>query len=191
MAKTIGVLGLQGDFSLHLKTLKRIHIDSKVVRWPEELKTCDGLILPGGESTTFMNLMEKTGLREAIPEYAQYHPLFGTCAGLIVLSSEVLRNGFESLGLIDLVVERNAYGRQIDSFSEQIQIPILPENPGFEAVFIRAPIIRRLGASTQALGFHGDEIVLARNENVLVATFHPELTRDPRIHEYFVQHFLH
>jgi 5'-phosphate synthase pdxT subunit len=190
MAKTIGVLGLQGDFALHLKALKRIHTSAKVVRWPDDLSGCDGLILPGGESTTFMNLMEKTGLREAIPEFAKSHPLFGTCAGLIVLSSEVIRNGFAPLGLIDLAVERNAYGRQIDSFSERIQIPLFPDNPVYEAVFIRAPKIHRLGSSTQALGFHREEIVLARNENILVATFHPELTNDPRIHEYFIREFV-
>ncbi|HDQ44204.1 MAG TPA: pyridoxal 5'-phosphate synthase glutaminase subunit PdxT [bacterium] len=191
MARTVGVLGLQGDFARHLAALRRIHCPSRLVRRPEDLKTCDALILPGGESTTFMNLMERTGLAEAVPEFARNHFLFGTCAGLIVLATEI-EGGcrFRPLGLIDLAVRRNAYGRQVDSFSERIRIPLFPENPAFEAVFIRAPKIVRLGGSTEPLGFHRDEVVLARNANVLAAAFHPELTRDSRIHDYFVRQLI-
>lgn len=190
MKKRVGVLGLQGDFYLHIESLRKLHIPSQVVRWPDELSGCDALILPGGESTTFMNLMDRTGLREAVRTFGKNRPLMGTCAGLIVLAGEIVNNHIEPLGLIDLKVERNAYGRQIDSFAEHIQVPVFSDNPEFEAVFIRAPKILSLGKGTQALGFLGDQVVMARNQHILTATFHPELTHDHRIHDYFYREFV-
>jgi len=190
MNKRIGVLALQGDFHRHLQSLKKLQIASKAVRWPDDLSDCDALILPGGESTTFMNLMIRTGLTASIKAFVRTRPLMGTCAGLIVLSTDVVNNHIDPLGLIDMKVERNAYGRQIDSFSDTIQIPAFTDRPEYEAVFIRAPKILALGNDTEALGFHKDQVVLARNERVLVATFHPELTRDHRIHDYFYSEFV-
>jgi len=190
MKKRIGVLALQGDFYRHVQSLEKLQIQSKAVRWPDDLSHCDALILPGGESTTFMNLMDRTGLTEAIMEFGRTKPLMGTCAGLIVLSTHIVNNHIEPLGLIDMKVERNAYGRQIDSFSDTIQIPTFSEKQEYEGVFIRAPKILSLGDGTEALGFHSKQVVMARNERVLVATFHPELTRDHRIHDYFYQEFV-
>jgi 5'-phosphate synthase pdxT subunit len=190
MKKRVGVLALQGDFHLHIQSLEKLQIPSRAVRWPDDLSDCDALILPGGESTTFMNLMNRTGLREVILAFGQKKPLMGTCAGLIVLATEIMNNHIDPLGLIDMRVERNAYGRQIDSFSQKIQIPILIDQPEFEAVFIRAPKIMALGKGTEALGYHSDQVVMARNERVLAATFHPELTRDHRIHDYFYREFV-
>lgn len=190
MARTVGVLGLQGDFAKHIHSLNRLHVPTKVVRWPDDLSGCDALILPGGESTTFTNLMQKTGLFESIQVFGRTKPMFGTCAGLIVLAKEVLGASINPLGLIDIQVERNAYGRQVDSFSDSIDVsPIFKDNPVLDAVFIRAPKITNFGCDVHVLGTHGNDTVLARNENVLVATFHPELTRDVRIHQYFLDQF--
>ena len=188
MSQTVGVLGLQGDYSKHIQILKRLHVKTQIVRWPEDLASCDRLILPGGESTTFLNLMHKTGLFEAIREFSNSHPLFGTCAGSIVLSTQITHPVMQGLDLIDMRIERNAYGRQVNSFSDTVQIPVF-EDPAFEAVFIRAPIIRSVGNETRILAQHNDEIILARNDRILVATFHPELTRDTRMHDYFLTEF--
>ncbi len=190
MRKIVGVLALQGDFLQHEKALSRIRIQTKRVRTPEELGQCDGLILPGGESTTFINLLKKTGLYTAIQKFAKERPLMGTCAGLITLSAKVTNNSMEPLGLIDIEAERNAYGRQIDSFIDDIQIPLFKNKPRFEGVFIRAPKIQHTGKNVENLAFHHDEVVMARNERVLVTTFHPELTRDGRVHQYFVESFI-
>lgn len=186
----VGVLGIQGDFALHLRSLKRIGVDSFIVRYPEELKECDGLILPGGESTTFLKLLSKTGLFDGIREFGKSHPLMGTCAGLITLAIRISNDTTRSLGLIDVEVERNSYGRQVDSFIEPIHIPIFKNKPEFEGVFIRAPKILSLGNGVEALGYHGDVTVMVRNERVLAMTFHPELTKDGRIHRYFVDEFV-
>ena len=190
MIKMVGVLGIQGDFALHLQSLKRIGVESLIVRYPEELKKCEGLILPGGGSTTFMKLLSKTGLFEGIREFGRSHPLMGTCAGLITLATRISNEPTETLGLIDVEVERNSYGRQVDSFIDKITIPIFNDKPEFEGVFIRAPKILSLGKGVEALGYHGDDTVMVRNERVLAMTFHPELTKDGRIHRYFVDEFI-
>ena len=190
MIKMVGVLGIQGDFALHLQSLKRIGVESLIVRYPEELKKCEGLILPGGESTTFMKLLSKTGLFEGIREFGRSHPLMGTCAGLITLATRISNEPTETLRLIDVEVERNSYGRQVDSFIDKITIPIFNDKPEFEGVFIRAPKILSLGKGVEALGYHGDDTVMVRNERVLAMTFHPELTKDGRIHRYFVDEFI-
>lgn len=168
--------------------LKRLKVRSKTVRRPEDLTECTGLILPGGESTTLMKLMAETGLDEGIKTFASGHAVMGTCAGLIMLSAGLIgENKVTPLGLIDIEAERNAYGRQVDSFVDRITIPGFKPRTGFEAVFIRAPRIRRLGSGVKVMARHGGEAVMARSERVLVMTFHPELTRDARIHEYFVK----
>lgn len=186
MAKTIGVLALQGDFALHQESLEKIGVKTKTVRGPEELKDCDGIVLPGGESTTFVKLLKKTGLFEAVQNFAENRAVMGTCAGLIALANRLSNNTMETLGLIDMEVERNAYGRQVDSFVDKVKISVFLDKPEFEGVFIRAPKILSIGRSVKDLGFHGHDIVMARNDRILVTTFHPELTRDLRIHRYFI-----
>ena len=186
MEATVGVLGVQGDFALHLQALKRIGVSGINIRYPEELNRCQGLILPGGESTTFVKLLKKTGLFDVIKAFAEKHPIMGTCAGLITLATHVTNDDFETLGLIDVEVERNSYGRQVDSFIDTIRIPMFDKKQLFEGVFIRAPRILSKGDGVEALAFHGEEIVMVRNERVLAMTFHPELTKDGRIHRYFV-----
>ena len=193
MAVTVGVLALQGDFALHQRSLEMLEILAPKIRHSEELGTCDGLIVPGGESTTFTKMLMETGLFDAVRLFAEKKPVMGTCAGLITLAARLVgqkRDGMETLALIDMEVERNAYGRQADSFSSRIRVPALKPDGDFTGVFIRAPKIRSLGKGTEAVAFRGDETVAARNRNVLVTTFHPELTDDLRFHRYFVEEFI-
>jgi 5'-phosphate synthase pdxT subunit len=188
----IGVLALQGDFAMHARALARCRdrdgspVEVVEVRKPEQLEGLDGLIMPGGESTTLLKLMDFWGF---VPALEKFHgagrPIFGTCAGLILLSREVTSPAQFSLGFIDLSVERNAYGRQRESFEAHGTAELDGQPAPIEMVFIRAPRIRRIGAGVQTLARHGDEAVMARQGSVLVATFHPELTDDPTVHEYF------
>jgi 5'-phosphate synthase pdxT subunit len=182
----IGVLALQGDFALHAEALRRIGVEPAQVRKPSELGGVDGLIIPGGESTALLRLMEGT---EFVPALEKFHaegkPVFGTCAGLILLAREVLSPNQFSLGLIDVTTERNAYGRQRESFEAHGAATLDGERRGVPMVFIRAPRIRRLGPCVTPLAFHGGECVMAREGPVLVATFHPELADDPTVHRYF------
>lgn len=188
----IGVLALQGDFAMHARALARCRgrdgtpVEVVEVRKPEQLEDLDGLIMPGGESTTLLKLMDAWGF---VPALEKFHgagrPIFGTCAGLILLAREVTGPAQFSLGFIDVGVERNAYGRQRESFEAQGEAELEGRRVPVEMVFIRAPRIRRLGAGVQTLARHGDEAVMARQGSVLVATFHPELTEDPAVHQYF------
>ena len=184
----IGVLALQGDFALHRKALDRIGVASVEVRMPGQLDEVAGLIMPGGESTTLLKLVDAW---EFVPALETFHgagkPIFGTCAGLILLAREVEAPAQRSLGFIDIVAERNAYGRQKESF-ESVGTGDLGEgNAPLKMVFIRAPRIRRLGAGVAALAHHGDECVMAREASVLVAAFHPELTDESSVHDYFAR----
>ena len=182
----IGVLALQGDFDLHAKALGRCGIQAGEVRKPEQLADVDGLIIPGGESTTLLKLMHEWGFVPALEKFhAQGRPIFGTCAGLILLAREVESPAQFSLGLIDVGVERNAYGRQRESFEARGSATLGGLATPIEMVFIRAPRIRRVGAGVETLAAYRDEPVMARQGSVLVATFHPELTDDPAVHEYF------
>ena len=182
----IGVLALQGDFALHAKALARCGAEAVEVRKPGELADCDGLIIPGGESTTLLKLMDEWGFVPAIEKFhAEGKPIFGTCAGLIVLAREVENPRQFSLGLIDIAVERNAYGRQRESFEASGAASLDGSPVPLEMVFIRAPRIRRVGPGVEPLAEHRGEAVLARQGTVLVATFHPELTEDPAVHRYF------
>ena len=189
--KKVGVLSLQGDFDAHAKAVERAGVQSAPVRSATDLEGLDGLIIPGGESTTMLKLLHEENLMEPLREFGRRHPIFGTCAGAILLANEVSSPAQESLGLIDIGVERNAYGRQVDSRIASVT----PESefqsrtsPGdMEAVFIRAPIIRRVGSGAQVLvRYHGDPVLVEQGQH-LVATFHPELSSDPRVHELFLQ----
>jgi 5'-phosphate synthase pdxT subunit len=171
----IGVLALQGNFREHAAMLRRLGADAVEVRKPEQLVGLDGLVVPGGESTTFMRLMRLYGLEDAIRAFQQ--PVFGTCAGLIVLDRE-------HLGLVDVEVERNAYGRQVFSFEADLDLS--GEDKPLRGVFIRAPRVEATGDDVDVLAEHEGKPVLLRQGRFLLATFHPELTDDTRVHELFL-----
>jgi 5'-phosphate synthase pdxT subunit len=182
MARTIGVLALQGDFEAHGKALRKAGAQPVEVRTAADLQRIDGLIIPGGESTTMLKLLRVESLFEPLREFGKTKPIFGTCAGAILLASEVTHPQQESLGLMDLTVERNGYGRQVDSRVAEIEV----EGSKTEAVFIRAPIIRRVGPGGHVLATYLDSPVLVEQGRHMVATFHPELTGDASIHQRFV-----
>ena len=182
----IGVLALQGDFALHARALGRCGAEAVEVRKPDELAGLDGLIIPGGESTTLLKLMDAWGFVPALEKlHAAGTPIFGTCAGLILLAREVENPRQFSLGAIDVTVERNAYGRQRESFEARGTARLDGRPVELDMVFIRAPRIRRLGPGVESLAELRGETVMARQGNVLVATFHPELTDDLSVHRYF------
>jgi 5'-phosphate synthase pdxT subunit len=185
--KPIGVLAIQGDFAMHAKMLERIGAPYMLVKHACQLAEVGGLIMPGGESTTMLKFFSKEGMGRAITEFvAAGQPVFGTCAGAILLAKEVLNPAQERLGLLDITIERNAYGRQVDSSVRQGECPKLSPRP-LEMVFIRAPIIRRVGEPVQVLGRCDGLPVLVEQGNVLAATFHPELTEDETVHRYFIE----
>jgi pyridoxal 5'-phosphate synthase pdxT subunit len=173
---TIGVLAVQGNFREHAAMLRRLGADAVEVRKPEQLDGLDGLVIPGGESTTFMRLMRLYGLDEAVRRFGG--PVFGTCAGMIVLDRA-------HLGLLDLEVDRNAYGRQVASFEADLRLE--DEDEPLRGVFIRAPRVREVGGEVEVLAEHDGEPVLLRQGRFLVASFHPELTADTRVHERFLE----
>ncbi|HZQ55199.1 MAG TPA: pyridoxal 5'-phosphate synthase glutaminase subunit PdxT [Bryobacteraceae bacterium] len=179
----IGVLALQGDFEAHRKALERAGAKAVEVRTAAELAGVDGLVIPGGESTTMLKLLDRENLFEPLRRFGETKPVFGTCAGAILLASEVLHPAQPSLGLMDLTIERNAYGRQLDSRIVPLEIEGRPS----EAVFIRAPIIRRVGSEVKVLAKYGNDPVLVEQGRHTVATFHPELGNDGRIHRQFVE----
>jgi 5'-phosphate synthase pdxT subunit len=182
----IGVLALQGDFALHVRALDRCGVEAVEVRKPEALEEVQGLIIPGGESTTLLRLMEAGRLTPALEKFhAAGRPIFGTCAGCILLAREVDNPRQPSLGFIDIEVERNAYGRQRESFEARGETTLGGRPAPLEMVFIRAPRIRRVGPEVETLARHGGDPVLVREGTVLAGTFHPELTDDPTVHQYF------
>jgi 5'-phosphate synthase pdxT subunit len=186
----IGVLALQGDFAEHINMLKRLKVETVEVRLPEQLKGLDGLIIPGGESTTIGKLAEAYGLIQPLQEFGKKHAIWGTCAGAIFLSQDARRDQ-PLLGLMDIKVERNAFGRQVDSFEADLDVPLLKQSTGkddpYHAVFIRAPIIESVGKDARVLASIGDgRIVAAQQGHLLATSFHPELTTDTRFHEYFL-----
>jgi 5'-phosphate synthase pdxT subunit len=189
--KKVGVLALQGDFAAHGAALERAGAEPVFVREAEQFADLDGLVIPGGESTTMLKLLHNDGLFDALLQFGRRKPVFGTCAGAILLANEVSNPPQESLGLMDLSVERNAYGRQIDSRVTEAEVdPDFAKRtaPGkLEAVFIRAPIIRRTGSGAKVLARYAGDPVLVEQGRHLAATFHPELTRDLRVHELFLQ----
>lgn len=190
MSRRIGVLALQGDFEAHRKSLERAGAEAVEVRTAAELEGVDALVIPGGESTTMLLILKDENMLEPLRRYGERRPIFGTCAGAILLASEVSHPAQDSLGLMDISVERNAYGRQLDS--RVVQLPQTGEfareagGGGIEAVFIRAPIIRRVGPEVKVYLRHCGDPVLVRQGRHMVATFHPELTNDPRVHRLFL-----
>ncbi|MBI3210043.1 MAG: pyridoxal 5'-phosphate synthase glutaminase subunit PdxT [Candidatus Solibacter usitatus] len=184
----IGVMALQGDFAAHCEALRRVGAEAVEVRTARELEETDALVLPGGESTTMLKLLRLEGLDGKLADYGRRKPIFGTCAGAILLAKHVSSPAQESLGMMDLDVERNAYGRQIDS-----RVVTVHPEPGaqfdepVEAVFIRAPIIRKSGPGVRVLIRYNGDPVLVEEGRHMVATFHPELTADSRVHQYFLE----
>jgi len=187
MTLTIGVLALQGAFIEHEKTLQRLGVNTVQVRLPEHLDGLDGLVIPGRESTTIGKLATQYGLLDPLREFTGQRPTWGTCAGMIFLASELGHNQQPILGTMDITVDRNAFGRQVDSFEQDITIDGLPEGP-FHAVFIRAPVATHAGDGVKVLAALEDgRIVAARQGHLLATAFHPELTNDDRLHQYFVE----
>lgn len=181
----IGVLSLQGDFREHIEMLKKCDVPTVEVRLPEDLKNVSGLIIPGGESTTIGKLMQTHNLdKEIIQKHKKGMAIYGTCAGAILLSKEIIGSNQPRLGLLDISVKRNDYGRQIDSFESELNI----ENMGkIKGIFIRAPVIEKVRDGVRILSKLNNNPVLIRKGNILASTFHPELTGDKRVHEYFIR----
>jgi 5'-phosphate synthase pdxT subunit len=185
--RPLGILALQGDFAAHGRVLDRLGRPWVEVRYPSEAEEVSGLVIPGGESTTISKLMTHGAFAEAIASVAgRGAPVYGSCAGAIMLAREVTGNSLPSLGLIDVRIERNAYGRQIDSFVAKTPCTELGP-PDLEMVFIRAPIVRSVGPEVDVLASWSDNPVFLRQNNVMLTTFHPELSDDLRIHEMFVR----
>ena len=183
-APTIGVLALQGAFDVHAKRLTELGAKAVLVRRPEQLAELDGLVIPGGESTTFLKNLERAGFYEVLDAFVHSKPLFGTCAGCILLAKDVANPPQRSFGVLDVSVERNAYGRQNDSVILNAETS-LPGGP-LEMVFIRAPRISRVGAAVETLATRNGDPTLVRQGRLLAATFHPELTEDLRVHQLFL-----
>jgi len=183
----VGVLALQGTFIEHISMLRRLGVEAPPIRLPHELDTLDGLIIPGGESTTMLRLMESFGLIQPIREMARDDfPIWGTCAGMVLLAKSVSNYEMETLGLMDMKIRRNAFGSQIDSFEVDLEIPLVGEEP-FHAVFIRAPIVKEARPGIKILSRLPDStIVAARQNRLLACAFHPEFTDDLRFHSYFL-----
>jgi 5'-phosphate synthase pdxT subunit len=188
--KTVGILALQGDFDAHRKALKQAGAHPVLVRTAEQFHEIDGLIIPGGESTTMLNLLHRQNLYEPLRAFGAQKPILGTCAGVILMCTKVQNPAQESLGLMDLTVERNGYGRQIDSSVHQIDPSrefIARTSPGqLEAVFIRAPVIQATGPGVTILAEYRDRPILVEQNGHIGATFHPELAGDARVHQLFL-----
>ena len=189
--KRVGVLALQGDFEAHGQAMERLGAQPVYVRSAADLEGLDGLIIPGGESTTMLKLLRSEGLFEPLAEFGRRKPVFGTCAGAILVARDVANPAQESLGLMDIGVERNAYGTQLESRVARIEpAPELAARtaPGpLEAVLIRAPVIRRVGPAARVLACYNGDPVLVEEGRHLAATFHPELTADSRVHRLFLE----
>jgi len=187
----IGVLALQGAFIEHISVIQQLGVEASPVRLPNELGSLDGLIIPGGESTTILNLMQSFNFIQPLKELAQAGlPILGTCAGMVCLAKKVsnsINSNMETLAVMDMEVRRNAFGRQIDSFETELPVPALGDEP-FVAIFIRAPIIERAGPRVEILAkLPNDIAVAARQGKLVVSAFHPELSHDLRFHRYFLK----
>jgi pyridoxal 5'-phosphate synthase pdxT subunit len=180
----IGILALQGAYEAHARTIKTLGATPKLVRLPADLEGIDGLIMPGGESTTMLKFLERHNFFDTLKTFVQTTPTFGTCAGAILLATDVENPAQKSLAALDITVERNAYGRQIDSTI--LSVPTKLEGGPLEMVFIRAPRITRTGPEVETLATRDEHPVLVRQGHLLAATFHPELSSDPRVHKLFL-----
>ncbi|HUM06063.1 MAG TPA: pyridoxal 5'-phosphate synthase glutaminase subunit PdxT [Terriglobales bacterium] len=178
---TIGVLALQGDFDAHRRRLEELGAEVVLVRKPEQLDEIDGLVIPGGESSTFLKLLGEEGFAK-LKDFVRATPTFGTCAGAILLASQIENPTQPGLGALDVTVRRNAYGRQVDSSIREGKFL----NDSIEMVFIRAPKFERIGEGVEVVATEGHDPVMVRKGKILAATFHPELSDDPRIHQYFL-----
>lgn len=188
MRKTIvGVLALQGDFAKHVEALRSLGVETKEVRQPQDLNECAGLIIPGGESTVMLRHIDFIHLKQPLLEFAQTHPVFGTCAGLILMSKQIEASSMKPLGMLDITLARNAFGRQIESFEAFVELRLDSHHPKlFPTYFIRAPRIRAIEEGVDILATYQGEPVLVRQGHCLGASFHPELASDPLIHRYFL-----
>lgn len=187
MSKTVGVLALQGAYQKHVESLGRLGVKSQLVRKASELEDCDALILPGGESTTISLLLQEYSLFEPIKFFAQNHPVMGVCAGMIMMANEVDDKRVTPLDLMPFKALRNFYGRQVHSFTDDIKLSF--DSKAFNAPFIRAPGIKKLSAEVSVLATHKDEAVMIGSGKHVALSFHPELTDDTRIHEYWLNNF--
>ena len=187
MAPTIGILALQGDFIEHTAVLQRLGVSAREVRTAPQLADLDALIIPGGESTTMAKLMDIYGLREPLLAHAWAgRPVWGTCAGMVLLANRLIESRPEPLGLMDMLVQRNGFGRQVDSFEIDLEVEGMGGGP-MHAVFIRAPLVCETGPGLQVLArLESGAVVAARQGNLLATAFHPELTPDNRLHRYFL-----
>lgn len=183
MDYTVGILGLQGAFLKHVEVLSKLNVRTKIIRYSEELNECCGLVIPGGESTTMTKLMEEMDLYDRIANFQGV--IFGTCAGAILLSTDASDPKVRPLKRVPVKIKRNAYGRQVDSFTAPINLTFDPQV--FKGVFIRAPKFEEVDRNVEVLGTFNNEPVLIKYGKNLLATFHPELTPDPRIHQYFIK----
>ncbi len=190
----IAVLAMQGDFQRHIERLTKLGADAFAARLPADIEAADGLVIPGGESTTIGKLIARYGVDDAIlAAHDADKPIYGTCAGMILLAKNIAEGteengGQRKLGILDVTVARNAFGRQIDSFETQLDAPLVTgfDGPPLTAVFIRAPIVTRVGPGVDILAKHGDNVVFVRQGSVIGSSFHPELTDDSRVHQYFL-----
>jgi 5'-phosphate synthase pdxT subunit len=180
---TVGILAIQGDYEAHGRMLERLGAQVRFVRKPEQLDEVDALIIPGGESTTFLNFLAEYGFLQKLREFVRAKPTFGTCAGAILLAKDVENPPQQSLGALDIAIRRNAYGRQNESFITELETKLGP----LESVFIRAPRITRVGKDVEVLATEKNDPVLVRQGKVMAATFHPELSSSTRVHEEFLR----
>jgi 5'-phosphate synthase pdxT subunit len=187
-APIVGLLAIQGDFAMHRRAVEELGAACREVRTVADLGTVDGLIMPGGESTTMRKLLKWEGLWDEIPRFAHNHPIMGTCAGLILLGKTIIhpRGDESTFGLIDIDSDRNAYGSQYHSFRQPGFIQLNGSRHSLEMVFIRAPKIARVGPGVEILGRLGDEPTMVRQGNILALTFHPEMGEDREVHRYFL-----
>ena len=183
--KQIGVLGLQGAYAKHLAVLQQLDVQAVDVRKPGDLEECHGLIIPGGESTTMTKLINEIDMHDALLKFSVDRPVFGTCAGMILMAAKVDDGRVKTLNLLDIEVERNAYGRQIDSFIDELDVTTNGQAFSMRGVFIRAPRIKNMGDGVEVLASVNGEPVLVQEGHHMAAAFHPELTGETRIHNYF------
>lgn len=187
MNMTVGVLALQGAYQKHVSSLSRLGVESRLIRRPDELDECSALIIPGGESTTISLLMQAYGFYQTIKSFAENHPVLGVCAGMILMADEVDDNRVSPLGLIPFKARRNFYGRQVHSFTGEVKLNF--DQRPFQAQFIRAPGIEKLSPEVDVLATHNDEAVMIGAGKHLALSFHPELSDDTRIHDYWLSRF--